>query len=81
MTQSSSQINWELACAIFPTKGGILKCKLVNTLIASKAFLISNLNDMLASFSPNSQDFALCVSMTQEKDQTKVPVDRCNLRL
>lgn len=73
MTQSSSQLNRKLAFALFFHKGGNLKCKLVNTLIAPKAFLISNLNNVLPSFCPNSQGFASCVSMTQEKDQTGVP--------
>lgn len=39
----------------------------------SKSILMSNLNGVLARFRPNSQDFALCVSTTQEKDRTEVP--------
>lgn len=81
MTQSSSQLNRKLAFALFPHKGGNLKCKLVNTLIDPKAFLISNLNNVLSSLCPNSQGFASCVSMTQEKDQSRVPAGWCSTSL
>lgn len=55
MTQNSSQLNQNLAHALFLTKQ-VFKTANWLRLIDPKVFLISSLNNVLASVSPNSQD-------------------------